>query len=165
MNRLKPTVLANNLFRNNMMIGSALTSGMIRSSVLASLALLMVACSSNTAATEPTPSNNDSQHGIVAGTLEVTTSNNTVKLRNTTERQVGYMVIEKNQVTVAMFPPCVSNCQVLKQAESATVPFTQIVGYTPQATDATVLWWKYAIRTDGTLVPEGSMQSTSIKLK
>lgn len=165
MNRLKPTVLATNLFKNNMLIGNALTSGMIKSSVLASLALLTVACSVTTTTSEPTPSSNDSQNGIVAGTLEVSTANNTVKLRNTTERQVGYMVIEKNQVIVAMFPPCGANCPILKQGESASVAFTQIGGYTPQATDAMVLWWKYAVRSDGTLVPEGAMQTASIKLK
>lgn len=154
MNRLKPTVLASSLFNSNSM----------KSGVLAGLTLLSAACSSNSA-TDPTPSNNGSPNGIIAGNLEVSTANNTVKLRNTTERQVGYMVIEKNQAIVAMFPPCATNCAILRQGESIAVPYAQIGGYAPQSTDAMVMWWKYAVRTDGSRVPEGSMQIVNIKLK
>lgn len=153
MNRLKPTVLASSLFNSNTM----------KSGVLAGLTLLSAACSNNSA-TDPTPSNG-SQNGIIAGNLEVSTANNTVKLRNTTERQVGYMVIDQNQLIVALYPPCGNNCPIVKQGETVAVPYAQIGGYTPQSTDATVLWWKYTVRADGTRVPEGAMQSTSIKLK
>lgn len=144
MNRLKPTVLG---------------------TTLAGLALLTSACSTSGAIADPTPSSNGQQNGIVAGNLEVTAANNMVKLRNTTENQIGYMVVDKDQMVVALYPPCNTQCPMVKQGETVSVPYSQINGYTSKSTDAVVLWWKYTRRADGTLAPEGAMQNTNVKLK
>lgn len=147
-NRLKPTILASSMFK---------------SGVLASLTLLGAACSTNSASTAP-PTNNGAS-GIVAGTLEVTIAGTALKLRNTTEQQVGYMVVDKEQMVIALYPPCAANCPVLVQGATASVPFSAIGGYTSQSTEARVMWWKYVVRADGTKVADGPVQTVSVKLK
>lgn len=137
----------------------------LKPTVLASVALLSVACSSNNTATEPSPASNDSQNGIVAGNLEVSVANGALKLRNTTERKVGYMAVDKDQMVVALYPPCGTNCPIVTQGQTASVPFSQISGYTSKSTEAVVMWWKYTQRADGSLTPEGAVQTTRISLK
>ena len=88
-----------------------------------------------------------------------------LKLRNTTEHQVGYMVVDKDQMVVALYPPCASNSPSVVQGATASVPFSQISGYTPQSTEARVMWWKYIVRADGTKVADGPVQTVSVKLK
>lgn len=136
----------------------------LKPTVLATLALLSAACAHDPAAPE-SPAQNGSQNGIVAGTVEVTASSGLIKLRNTTERQVGYLVVDKNQMVVALYPPCGSNCPVIVQGAIATVPYSQISGYTNQSTHAVVMWWRYTVRADGTRVAEGAVQTTTVQLK
>ena len=104
--------------------------------------------------------------GIVAGDLEVTVNqaDKTLILRNTTEHVVGYMVVEKNMAVVAMFPPCGDNCEKIVQGASDTVSFNDIAGYTPEATEANVMWFTYAQAQDGTLTPLGSMRGSVVRL-
>lgn len=136
----------------------------LKPTVLATLALLSAACSSNPAAPE-SPAQNGSPNGIVAGTVEVTAGAGVVKLRNTTEKQVGYMVVDKDQMVVALYPPCGSNCPIVVQGATASVLYAQISGYTNKSTHAVVMWWRYTTRADGTRVPEGAMQTTTVQLK
>ena len=102
---------------------------------------------------------------VVAGTLEVSASAGVVKLRNTTEQQLGYMIIEQNQAIVLMYPPCGATCQELAQGATANVPYSQISGRTSQSTHAMVLWWRYTLRADGTRIAEGAVQTTIVQLK
>lgn len=136
----------------------------LKPTVLATLALLSAACSSDPAGPE-NPAQNGSQNGIIAGTLEVTAASGTVSLRNTTEKQVGYMVVDKDQMVIALYPPCGATCPVVVQGATATVPYTQISGYTSKSTHAVVMWWRYATKADGSRVPEGAMQTTTVQLK
>lgn len=136
----------------------------LKPTVLFSLALLSAACATDPSGPQ-TPAQNGSQNGIVAGTLEATASGGSVKLRNTTEKQVGYMVVDKDQMVVALYPPCGSNCPIVVQGATATVPYTQISGYTSQSTHAVVMWWRMTVRTDGTRVPEGAVQTIQVQLK
>ena len=81
--------------------------------------VLLAACNKNS---EPAPpSSNTGNSGIVAGTLEVKAARPTLTLRNTTEFVVGYMVVDKDQMVIAMFPPCGANCLQLRQGESVVV--------------------------------------------
>jgi hypothetical protein len=102
--------------------------------------------------------------GIIAGTLEAKAVRPVITLRNTTEHVVGYMVVDKDQALMALYPPCGQQCPQLVQGGSATVTYTQISGYTQKSTEALVLWWTYRRAADGTLQPEGAMQTTRVRL-
>ncbi|MGV3711141.1 MAG: hypothetical protein ACO1Q7_20140 [Gemmatimonas sp.] len=161
--KLKPTVLASSLPRSGAKKHGVPTSRVLAGAALASLSLLGAACSSDSAlVTKPV---DEQAPGIIAGTLEVALNGQALKLRNTTERQVGFMVVDKNQLVVALYPPCGEQCASVVQGATANVPFSQIGGYTPESTEATVMWFRYQNRTDGKKVPEGAMQMTHIKLK
>lgn len=126
-------------------------------------ALFLSACASEpNPTTAPTP--NAGTPGIIAGTLEARAARPVLTLRNTTEFTVGYMVVDKDQMTVALYPPCGQNCPTLVQGASATVNFSAISGYTSASTEAVVMWWKYVRRADGSLQPEGGVQSTRVRL-
>jgi hypothetical protein len=100
----------------------------------------------------------------VAGTLEATAAKPVLTLRNTTEFVVGYMVVEKNMATVALFPPCGNNCPTIRQGESVAVSYSSIAGYTPAAREAIVMWWTYARRADGSLAPQGAVNTINVRL-
>lgn len=125
--------------------------------------LLLAACSRDT---EPAtaPSTNNGTPGIVAGTLEAHAARPTLTLRNTTEFIVGYMVVDKDQAVIALYPPCGQNCPTLRQGESVALPYTAIGGYTPQSTEAMVMWWKYTRRADGSLAPIGGIETVNVRL-
>ncbi|MCA0375796.1 MAG: hypothetical protein LCH84_09020 [Gemmatimonadetes bacterium] len=127
----------------------------------AGLALTLVACNSNDAAAPTTPR---PSQGIVAGTLEATAAKPTLTLRNTTEFVVGYMVVDKDMATVALFPPCGQNCPTIVQGQQATVDYSRIAGYTERSTEAIVMWWTYQRAADGTLAPTGGVNSTRVRL-
>jgi hypothetical protein len=111
----------------------------------------------------PTPSPNQ---GIVAGALEtkVDRSAQSLTLRNTTEFDVGYMVVEKDMMTVALFPPCGTSCPIVVPGATATVPYANIGGYTPQAKEARVMWWTYRRNADGSRTAQGSVNTITITL-
>jgi hypothetical protein len=125
--------------------------------------LMLAACSNDT---EPVtaPITNSGTPGIVAGTLEAHATRPTLTLRNTTEFVVGYMVVDKDQAVIALYPPCGPNCPTLRQGESVTLNYAAISGYTPASTEAIVMWWKYVRRTDGSLTPDGGIQTRKVRL-
>jgi hypothetical protein len=131
------------------------------------LAAASTACTDGTAVADPAnppanpPTNNQ---GIVAGTLEATAKRPTLTLRNTTEHVVGYLVMEKNMMVVALFPPCGPQCPQLAQGQQVALPYTSINGYTNAATEVMVMWWTYTRAADGTLQPIGGMQSKTVRL-
>jgi len=135
------------------------------------LASALVACTL-TACSAPSGAEDDStripapNRGIVAGTLEarVDRASQTLSLRNTTEFEVGYMVIEKDMMTVALMPPCGNSCPILVQGASVTVKYSNIGGYTPQAKEGRVLWWTYKRNTDGTRTTQGGVNTINITL-
>lgn len=129
--------------------------------MLASALFLSACASESTLTTAPTPTANN---GIVAGTLEAKAARPTLTLRNTTEFVVGYMVVDKDQAVIALYPPCGQNCPTLKQGESATLNYTSIGGYTAASREAHVMWWKYVRRADGSLTPEGGVQTVNVRL-
>lgn len=102
--------------------------------------------------------------GIVAGTLEVSAARPNLVLRNTTEFVVGYMVVDKDQMVIALYPPCNASCPLLVQGASVSVPYSAISGHTAASREAVVMWWKYVRRADGTLTPDGGMQSVNVRL-
>jgi hypothetical protein len=110
---------------------------------------------------EPAPN-----QGIVAGALEVKVDRTArvLTLRNTTASEVGYMVLEKDMMTIALMPPCGNSCPILVQGASATVPYASIGGYTPQAKEGRVLWWSYKRNADGTRTTQGGVNTVSITL-
>lgn len=127
------------------------------------LAAASTACTDGTAVADPVnpPTNNQ---GIVAGTLEATAQRPTLTLRNTTEHVVGYMVLEKNMMVVALFPPCGPQCPQLAQGQQVAIPYSAINGYTSAATEVMVMWWSYTRAADGTLQPTGGVQSKTVRL-
>ena len=110
---------------------------------------------------EPAPN-----QGIVAGALEVKVDRTArvLTLRNTTASEVGYMVIEKDMMTIALMPPCGNSCPILVQGASVTVAYASIGGYTPQAKEGRVLWWSYKRNADGTRTTQGGVNTVNITL-
>ena len=125
-------------------------------------AVAATACSDE--AVLPTDSVPTSNPGIVAGTLEATAAKPTLTLKNGTEFQVGYMVVDKDQMVVAMYPPCGDNCPKLAQGAQVAIPYTNIGGYTNASTEATVMWWTYTRQADGSLKATGAVQTKNIRL-
>lgn len=103
-------------------------------------------------------------NGIVAGTLEARTERQTITLRNTTEFVVGYMVIDSEMATIALFPPCGDGCAKLLQGESITLPKSAIGGYNERSTKANVLWFKYQRNANGTYTPIEGVNVTQVAL-
>ncbi len=126
-------------------------------------ALFLSACASETSLSTA-PTQNTGNNGIVAGTLEAKAARPTLTLRNTTEFVVGYMVVDNDQAVVALYPPCGQNCPTLRQGESVALNYASIGGYTAASREAHVMWWKYVRRADGSLTPEGGVQSVNVRL-
>ena len=103
-------------------------------------------------------------NGIVAGTVQYAVARPYLTLRNSTEFQVGYLLVETGRPIIALFPPCASNCSRLKQGEQTVVNFNQISGYSDKTTSASLLWWKYQVEANGTLTAIGAIQTVEIKL-
>jgi hypothetical protein len=102
----------------------------------------------------------------VAGTVEVKADRaaSILTLRNTTASEVGYMVLEKDMMTVALMPPCGTSCPIIQPGASASVKYSNIGGYTPQAKEGRVLWWTYKRNTDGTRTTQGGVNTINITL-
>lgn len=151
--RLAPTVRAPMVLAK-MVLASALIAG------------TLIACGSPSGANDDTVPVPSPSQGIVAGTLEarVDRAAQTISLRNTTGFDVGYMIIEKDMMTVALMPPCGTSCPIIQPGASATVKYSSIGGYTPQAKDARVLWWTYTRHADGTRTTQGGVNTVSITL-
>ena len=77
---------------------------------------------------------------------------------------IDFVEVSEDQMVVALYPPCNDSCPQLVQGASVTVPFSAISGYTAASREAVVMWWKYVRRADGSLVPEGGMQSVNVRL-
>ena len=136
------------------------TLSIIRSTAVAALLLATAGCSNEEKLAAPGSPN----QGIVAGTLQVTAANSVLTLRNSTEFIVGYMVVDKDQMVIALFPPCGAQCPTLAQGASVNVNYANIGGYTSKSTEATVMWWTYARAADGSLQAQGGVQSKRITL-
>lgn len=150
-----------------MFLSAARPTRLTRHVVASSVALIalgtLAACGSPSAADTPTPTPSPTQ-GIIAGTLQVSAARPSLTLRNTTEFVVGYMVVEKDMGVVAMFPPCGERCPTIAQGASASVMYRDIAGYSDQATDAIVMWWTYAPGRNGTLTPQGAVNTVQVRL-
>ncbi len=128
----------------------------------ASLGAALSACSSEGAPIEtPTPAEDSS---LWEGAVSVTAKRPVVTIRNGTERTIGYRVVEKNQMLVALYPPCTSECKKLAQGATATVSYTAIDGYTSSAREANLVYWTYVPGPNGTLVADGPIQTIGIQL-
>ena len=127
-------------------------------------ALALAACAREPTASDSSKNAPTPNQGIVAGSLVVKAARPALTLRNTTEFVVGYMVIDKDQMTIAVYPPCGPQCAKLIQGAEVSVPYTSIAGYTNASTEAKVLWFTYARAADGTLTPQGPIQTTSVRL-
>lgn len=131
------------------------------------LASALLACTATACRSTATDADDpDSISPIAAGALEVRVDRTAqaLTLRNTTEFEVGYMVVEKDVITVALFPPCGQQCPIVVQGASVTVNYSAIVGYTPQAREARVLWWTYRRNADGTRTAQGGVRTTMVAL-
>jgi hypothetical protein len=67
-------------------------------------------------------------------------------------------------MTVALFPPCGANCTQVVQGQTTTIDYADIVGYTPEAREARVMWWTYTRDQDGTLRPTGGVRTVEVRL-
>lgn len=136
----------------------------VPTSLALAAALLVSACGKDSEPLLTGPDTQGGNPGIVAGTLVANAARPTLTLRNTTEFVVGYMVVEKNMAVVAMFPPCGNNCPTIRQGESVALNYTSIAGYSPSAREAIVMWWTYARRADGSLAPQGAVNTVNVQL-
>ncbi|MFY7922909.1 MAG: hypothetical protein ACOVSI_10885 [Gemmatimonas sp.] len=129
---------------------------------LAALAIFSTGC-------ERTPVEADTtvdppRNGIVAGTLEVTAKRPNLTLRNTSEFIIGYVIVDSEMATIALFPPCGNSCPTLVQSASIVVPYSAIGGYSAASQKANVLWFKYRRSADGTLEPIGGVNVAQVTL-
>ncbi len=139
----------------------------IRLATLTATAFLAAAAASacSDAATPPTDTSSpDANPGIVAGTLDVTAVRPTITLRNSTEFVVGYLVVDKNQMVVALYPPCGQQCPTLVQGAQVGIPYSSVSGYTAESREATVMWWTYTREADGSLKATGGVQTKTVRL-
>ena len=121
------------------------------------------ACSEEaTTPTDSVPTN--SNPGIIAGTLEAVAARPTLILKNGTEFEVGFMVVDKDQMVVALYPPCGDNCPKLVQGAELRIPYSAINGYTNASTEAVVMWWPYTRQADGSYKATGAVQTKNIRL-
>jgi hypothetical protein len=141
--RLAPTVLASALF-----------------------ACGVSACSSAPSAAEDTDRAPSPNQGIIAGTLEVKIDRaaKSLTLRNTTEFEASFIVVEKDMMTIALFPPCGQQCPILAQGATTTVPYTSVAGYSAQAKEARVMWWTYRRNADGSRSAQGAVNTINVVL-
>ena len=102
--------------------------------------------------------------GIVAGSLDATAARPTITLHNSTEFIVGYMVVDKDQMVVALYPPCGQQCPTLVQGAQVAIPYSSVSGYTAESREVNVMWWTYARQADGTLKATGAMQTKTVRL-
>lgn len=126
-------------------------------------ALLIAGAGCRTEAIRTTgPEDSNPNQGIIAGdlTVQVDKAGKMLTLRNSTEFAVGYMIVEKDIATVALFPPCGANCPKLAQGQSKQVSFNEVVGYTSEAREARVMWWTYAPNGDA----QGGVRTTVVRL-
>jgi hypothetical protein len=134
---------------------------------LALVGVTLSACANSTEADSLADGTKNLPNGngqIVAGTVEIKATRPNLTLRNTTETVIGYMVVDSEMATVALFPPCDQRCPQIVQGASATVPYTAIAGYTNASKAAIVMWWTYRRAADGTLQPDGGVQSSRVTL-
>lgn len=135
---------------------------LFRSIAVTALLLATAACSNEPSVADPqTPSPNQ---GIVAGTLQATAANGNITLRNTTEFVVGYMVLDSEMMTIALFPPCGDSCPTLVQGQQVAIKYSNIGGYNARSKEANVLWWTYVRAADGTLRITGATNTVNVKL-
>ena len=138
-------------------------SATARFAALAMMVVLVLAACGNPFGSDAEPS---PEQGIDTGALRVSVdrSARTLTLRNTTEFVVGYMIVDSEIATIALFPPCGTTCLRLVQGDSVVVPYSAIGGYTANSRRANVLWFKYQRGTDGTLVPIEGMNVVEVAL-
>ena len=141
-------------------------SPVFRLAGLLTAAFLAAAASAcrNDAAVVDVPNPPQNSGGLLAGTLETVAIRPHLKLRNTTEFVVGYMVVDKDQMVVALYPPCGAQCPKLAQGEQLLLPYANIAGYTDRSTEAVVMWWTYIRGADNTLQPHGPVQTRHVRL-
>lgn len=129
---------------------------------LAALAVFTTACDRTPVDADDTV--DPPRNGIVAGTLEVTAKRPNLTLRNSSEFIVGYVIVDSEMATIALFPPCGNSCPTLVQGASLVVPYSAIGGYSAASKKANVLWFKYQRSADGTLKPIEGVNVTQVTL-
>lgn len=126
------------------------------------LALFSTACDSTPS--EADPSLQPPNQGIVAGAVTARAERAAITIRNGTEFVVGYLLLDSEMATIALFPPCGNSCATLVQGGSITLPYSAIGGYTTASRRANLHWFKYQRKADGTLVPIEGMNVLAITL-
>jgi hypothetical protein len=128
----------------------------------ATLSAAVAACSSEGAPIEtPAPTEDAS---LWEGAVTVTAKRPVVTIRNLTDRTIGYLLIEKGQMLIALYPPCASACEKLVQGATVAVSYSAIDGYTSAAREATLVYWSYVPGPNGALVVDGPVQFIGIQL-
>lgn len=121
--------------------------------------VLAAGCGESREPSSPTGNAQTPGQGLWEGKVDALVADGRVVVKNGTERVIGYLVVEKNMAIVAMFPPCTDNCTTLVQGGEASIRYEDVPGYSPEAREAVVYWWRYGI--DGR--PEGAMSSELIR--
>ena len=122
--------------------------------------LVVAACGNDQAITASPPQD----PGLVAGTVSAYVARPSITVRNGTEFQVGFVLVEPGLPMAAVFPPCVSNCATLKPGAGVVVPYSSIVGHTDKSGAATMFWWRYNVLADGTLQAFGALETRTLTL-
>ena len=81
--------------------------------------------------------------GPVAGSLTAQASRPAVQLNNNSSATVYTFVVERETAAVMNWAPCTNPflCPGLAPGKEATLPYSDIAGYTPGARQAVVYWW------------------------
>ena len=84
------------------------------------------------------------------GAFRVVTGKDALTLQNSSLVAINYLVVERVSAARINWTACAGlNCPAVPAAGTATVPFSQIVGYAPGAQEAIVYWWHSVL--NGTL--------------
>jgi len=77
--------------------------------------------------------------------VEVEATGKALRIRNLTDEEIGYAVVEAETATVALFPPCTTPnaCPTLAPHGTVVVAYEEIAGYHGGSAEAVVSAWNY----------------------
>ena len=107
--------------------------------------LLLVLLTAAAACASPT--------GVTDGALQVTRGAAQLQLRNLSASPLSYVVVERGTLALFDWIPCAGpSCPTVGPRATVFVPYSAICGYTANAREAVVYWWR-AVADSTVLVP------------
>lgn len=75
--------------------------------------------------------------------LQVEREHQAVRLRNISSAAIHYFIVECNTTALISWAPCVlPSCPAVPARAAVTIPDSAVLGYSPDARQAIVYWWR-----------------------